>query len=147
MTDRLIPFRLQFFAIAISVLLLFGIITLIRKGKLKEGYSILWFAIGIGFLIISVWNDLLKLVSKIVDVEYEPATLFTLLLLGTIVVMIHFTVIISGFDHKNKTLAQFIGLLMWEIKTLKKENEKIKNQLIQMNPGSTTSLKQDEKNV
>ncbi len=146
MTDRLIPFRLQLFAIAVSVLLLMVIIVLIRKGKLKEGYSILWFAIGIGFLVISVWNDLLKLVSKIVDVEYEPATLLTLLLIGSIVVMIHFTVIISGFDHKNKTLAQFIGLLMWEIKKLKQENEKIKNQLPQMNSGSAFSSKQDEKN-
>jgi len=144
MTERLIPFRLQLFAIALSVLLLIGIIALIRKGKLKEGYSILWFAIGIGFLVISVWTNLLRLVSKLVDVEYEPATLFTFLLVGSIVVMIHFTVIISGFDHKNKTLAQFIGLLMWEIKKLKQENEKIKNQLPRMN--SASSAKQDEKN-
>lgn len=146
MPDRLIPFRLQLFAIAISVFLLIGIIALIRRGKLKEGYSILWFAIAIGFLVISVWNDLLKLISKMVDVEYEPATLFTLLLIGSIVVMIHFTVIISGFDRKNKTLAQFIGLLMFEIKKLKKENEEIENQLIQMNRESAKSSEHDEKN-
>jgi hypothetical protein len=145
MPDRLIPFRLQFFAIAISVLLLTGIIALIRKGKLKEGYSILWFAFGIGFLVISVWNDLLKWVSRIVDVEYEPATLFTFLLIGSIVVMIHFTVIISGFDHKNKTLAQYIGLLTMEIKKLKKENEEIKNQLIQMNGESKSSFSNEHK--
>jgi hypothetical protein len=145
MPDRLIPFRLQFFAIAMSVLLLTGIIALIRKGKLKEGYSILWFAIGIGFLVISVWNDLLKLVSRIVDVEYEPATLFAFLLIGSIIVMIHFTVIISGFDHKNKTLAQYIGLLTMEIKKLKKENEEIKNQLVQMNGESNSSFNSDQK--
>jgi len=86
--------------------------------------------------VISVWNDFLKLVSKIVDVEYEPATLFTFLLIGSIAVMIHFTVIISGFDHKNKTLAQFIGLLMMEIKKLKKENEEIKDQLTKINSES-----------
>ena len=145
MPDRLIPFRLQLCAIAISILLLTGIIALIRKGKLKEGYSILWFAIGIGFLAISLWNDLLKLVSRIVDVEYEPATLFTFLLIGSIVVMMHFTVIISGFDHKNKTLAQYIGLLTMEIKKLKKENEEIKNQLIQMNGESNSSFSHKHK--
>ncbi|MFX0199074.1 MAG: DUF2304 domain-containing protein [Candidatus Hodarchaeota archaeon] len=146
MTERLIPFRLQLFAITLSVLLLVGIIALIRKGKLKEGYSILWFAIGVGFLVISVWTSLLRLVSKIVDVEYEPATLFALLLIGSIVVMIHFTVIISGFDHKNKTLAQCIGLLTREIKKLKQENEEIKNQLPRMNNASASASKQDEKN-
>ena len=146
MPDRLIPFRLQLCAVALSIVLLSGIIALIRKGKLKEGYSILWFAIGIGFLVISLWNDLLKLVSRIVDVEYEPATLFTFLLIGSIVVMIHFTVIISGFDLKNKTLAQYIGLLTMEIKKLKKENEEIKNQLVQMSSGQEPSSKHDQKN-
>ena len=145
MPDRLIPFRLQLCAIAISIALLTGIIALIRKGKLKEGYSILWFAISIGFLVISLWNDLLKLVSKIVDVEYEPATLFTFLLIGSIVVLIHFTVIISGFDHKNKTLAQYIGLLTMEIKKLKKENEEIKNQLTQMDGESNSSFNHEHK--
>lgn len=146
MTDRLIPFRLQLFALAISVSLLVGIVVLIRKGKLKEGYSILWFAIGIGFLVLSIWNHLLSLVSKLVDVEYEPATLFTLLLVGSIVVMIHFTVLISGFDHKNKTLAQFIGLLMQEINELKRENEEIRNQLMQISGKSPSSYPQDKKN-
>lgn len=141
MPDRLIPFRLQLCAIAISIVLLTGIIALIRKGKLKEGYSILWFAFGIGFLVISLWNDLLKLVSRIVDVEYEPATLFAFLLIGSIIVMIHFTVIISGFDLKNKTLAQHIGLLTMEIKKLKKENEEIKNQLVHINGGTESSSK------
>jgi len=119
-----------------------GIIVLIRKGKLKEGYSILWFAIGIGFLIISIWSNLLRFISRVVDVEYEPATLFAVLLIGMILVMIHFTVIVSGFDQKNKTLAQFIGLLMWEIKRLKEENEGIKKQFSQLEKKTSFSQKQ-----
>ncbi len=142
MSDPLIPLRLQLFAILISLILLMGIIVLIRKGKLKEGYSILWFAIGIGFLIISIWSNLLRFISRVVDVEYEPATLFAVLLIGMILVMIHFTVIVSGFDQKNKTLAQFIGLLMWEIKRLKEENEGIKKQFSQLEKKTSFSQKQ-----
>jgi len=142
MSDPLIPLRLQLFAILISLILLMGIIVLIRKGKLKEGYSILWFAIGIGFLIISIWSNLLRFISRLVDVEYEPATLFAVLLIGMILVMIHFTVIVSGFDQKNKTLAQFIGLLMWEIKRLKEENEGIKKQFSQLEKKTSFSQKQ-----
>ncbi|MCD6166077.1 DUF2304 family protein [bacterium] len=142
MSDPLIPLRLQLFAILISLILLMGIIVLIRKGKLKQGYSILWFAIGIGFLIISIWSNLLRFISRLVDVEYEPATLFAVLLIGMILVMIHFTVIVSGFDQKNKTLAQFIGLLMWEIKRLKEENEGIKKQFSQLEKKTSFSQKQ-----
>ncbi len=129
MSDTLIPLKLQLFAILTSLVLLVGIVTLIRKGKLKEGYSILWFAVGIGFFIIAVWTDLLEFLSYLVGVEYEPATLFAVLLIGMILIMIHITVLVSGFDRKDKTLAQFVGLLMWEIKKLKEENEKIRQQL------------------
>ncbi|MDW7680589.1 MAG: DUF2304 domain-containing protein [bacterium] len=131
MPNSLIPLRLQFFAIIISGVLLIGVVSLIRKGKLKEGYSILWFVIGFGFLLIALWTDLLKLISSLVGVDYEPATLFAILLIGTIVILIHITVLVSGFDKKDKTLAQYVGLLMWEVKQLKEENRMIKEKLRQ----------------
>mgnify|MGYP000083849772 CR=1 FL=1 len=140
MPDSLIPLRLQIFAIIISGILLVGIVSLIRKGKLKEGYSILWFAIGFGFLLIALWTDLLKLISSLVGVDYEPATLFAILLIGTIVILIHITVLVSGFDQKDKTLAQYVGLLMWEVKQLKEEN-KIMKENLQQN-GIDLTLKQ-----
>lgn len=124
MTERLIPLKLQFFAVAFSILLLLFIIELIRKNKLKEGYSILWFGMGLSLLIISVWTDLLKNISYVVGVEYEPAMLFAVLVLGVIVLMIHFSVLVSGFDKKNKTLAQNVGLLFWEMKKLRDELSK-----------------------
>ena len=128
MTNSLIPVRLQLFAVLTSIFLLFGIIMLIRKGKLKEGYSILWFIIGLGFFLIAVWTDLLRFLSKMIGVDYEPAMLFAALLIGMIVIMIHFTVLLSGIDKKDKTLAQYIGLLMYEINKLKDQNEKMSQQ-------------------
>ena len=142
MTDSLIPLRLQLFAILTSIILLIGIIMLIRKGKFKEGYSILWFIVGIIFFLMAVWTDLLRFISQMVGVDYEPATLFAVLLIGMIVIMIHFTVIVSGFDQKDKTLAQFIGLLMWELKKLKEENDKIKQHLSYNNIESSRSNEQ-----
>lgn len=132
MTDTLIPIRLQIFAIIISLILLVGIIGLIRKGKLKEGYSILWFIIGFGFLLIAIWTDLLTFISGFVGVDYEPAALFAFLLIGTIVILIHITVLVSGFDRKDKTLAQNMGLLMMEVDRLKKENQAMKKELIKL---------------
>jgi len=132
MINNLIPLRLQLFAILVSALLLFGIISLIRRGKLKEGYSILWFFIGFGFLAIAVWANLLRFISRIVGVEYEPATLFALLLIGSILILIHITVLVSGFDKKDKTLAQNVGLLSWELNKLKEENQQMKRKLDQL---------------
>lgn len=125
MVEPLIPLKLQIFAISFSVVLLLFIIELIRKNKLKEGYSIIWFGMGLALLVISVWTGLLKTISQLVAVEYEPAMLLAVLVLGIIVLMIHFSVLVSGFDKKNKTLAQNTGLLFLEIRQLRKDLEKL----------------------
>jgi hypothetical protein len=125
MSERLIPLKLQLFAVGFSVLLLIFIIELIRKNKLKEGYSILWFGLGLALLVISVWTDLLEKISFLVGVDYEPAMLLTVLVLGMIVLMIHFSVLVSSFDKKNKMLAQNFGLLHGEIKRLREEIAKV----------------------
>lgn len=129
MINNLIPLRLQLFAIFTSAMLLLGIIQLIRRGKLKEGYSILWFGIGFGFLTVAIWANLLRFISRVVGVEYEPATLFAILLIGSLLILIHITVLVSGFDKKDKTLAQNIGLIEWELNKLKRENQLLKEKL------------------
>jgi len=121
MSERLIPLKLQFFAIGFSVLLFLFIVELIRKNRLKEGYSILWFGLALSLLAISIWTDLLRKLSYLVGVEYEPAMLLAVLVLGMMLLMIHFSVLVSGFDRKNKTLAQYVGLLEWEIEQLKRK--------------------------
>lgn len=133
MDERLIPLKLQIFAIVFSLVLLLFIIELIRKNKLKEGYSILWFLISIALLVISVWTDLLAQLSYMVGVDYEPAMLLAVMVLGVIVLMIHFSVLVSGFDHKNKSLAQNTGLLFWEIREQRKEIDRLKALLAEKN--------------
>ena len=127
MIDGLIPLKLQLFAIGFSVLLLVFIIALIRKNQMKEGYAILWFLIGIAFLVISVWTHLLAAISFIIGVDYEPALLFAVLLFGVIMLSIHFSILFSGYEKKNKILAQNMGLLQWEIEQLKQQLQAQKN--------------------
>jgi glucan phosphoethanolaminetransferase (alkaline phosphatase superfamily) len=133
MTERLIPLKLQLFAIGFSVLLIVFIVELIRKNHLTEGYSILWFGLALSLFAISVWTDLLRKISYLVGVEYEPVTLLAILVLGMILLMIHFSVLVSGFDRKNKTLAQYVGLLEWELKQLRNEVQEIRKSSTRLN--------------
>lgn len=126
MDEPLIPFKLQIFAVAFSIILLVFIIELIRKNRLKEGYSILWFLIGISLLVISVWTDLLRGISQLVAVEYEPAMLLTVLMLGVIVLMIHFSILVSKFDHNHKSIVQNLGFINWELTQLRAEVQRLK---------------------
>lgn len=112
-------FRIQALAIAGSVVMMAFILELIRRRKLQEKYAILWLGAGLVMIVFSIWRDLLQIVATAVGVAYAPALLFLVAMLFGIVVMIHFSVVISGLSEKNKTLAQEIGMLKAELKELK----------------------------
>lgn len=119
--------RIQIIGIIGSAFLLFLVIELIRRGKLKIEFSILWFFMSLLFLLLSIFRSLLDKFSYMVGIGYPPSALFLILLLGLIMILIHFSTVISNLKEARKTLAQKIGLLEIEIEKLKKELEKCKD--------------------
>ena len=111
--------RIQVVAIAVSLVLMLFVFELIRRKKLREKYSLVWFGAGIVMIIFSVWRGLLDQVAHWLGVGYAPALLFLVALFFGMVLMIHFSVVISELTEKNKTLAQDIALLKAELKKKK----------------------------
>jgi len=111
----------QIVAIAGSVFFILVLVELVRSRKLKEHYSLLWFGIAIIFFLFSVWKGLLIFVASLLDISYEPAAIFLILISGLYLLSIHFSIIISSLSEKNKDLSQKIGLLELEIKKVKEK--------------------------
>ena len=111
-------------AIIGSVLILLLLIELVRKRKLKENYSLLWFSIAIVFIIFSIWPDLLFFIASLLGIQYSPSALFLILITGLYLLLLHFSVVISELSEKNKNLSQKIGLIDLEIRKLKNKNKK-----------------------
>jgi hypothetical protein len=111
--------RIQIVAIIFSLLVMMFIFELIRRKKLREKYSLIWFGAGMVMILFSVWRDLLDRVAHWLGVGYAPALLFLVALFFGMVLMIHFSVVISELTEKNKTLAQDIALLKAELRKKK----------------------------
>ncbi len=120
-------FRIQIIGIIGSIFLLFLVIELIRRGKLRIEFSLLWFFISVLFLFVSIFRSLLDKFSYLVGIGYPPSALFLILLLGLIMILIHFSTVISNLKEAKKVLTQRVGLLEIEIERLKKEIEKCKD--------------------
>ena len=103
--------RVQFFAIIGSVTIFLFIIELIRKRKIKEQYSLLWFFSGVVFIILSVWEGGLAQIASFVGIAYPPAALQMILIVAIFLILIQFSVIISRLSDKNDKLVQEIALL------------------------------------
>ena len=106
---------LKILAIVGSGAVLVVVIELVRRGRLKEKYSLLWLFAGTILLIFSSSRDLLEYVSHVVGVYYPPSFLFLLAFLFLLLITLHFSVVISGLSEKNKRLAQEVALLRQEV--------------------------------
>jgi hypothetical protein len=106
---------LKTLAIAATLLVLVVVVELIRRGRLKERYSLIWLFAGTVLLVLSSSRALLEFVSHQLGIYYPPSFLFLLAFLFLLLITLHFSVVISGLSEKNKRLAQEIALLRQEL--------------------------------
>jgi hypothetical protein len=107
----MIPFRVAVFASIAAAIFLLVIFELIRSRRLQERYALLWLITGGVILILSLWRDALRLVSEQIGIAYPPSALFIVGFLFILVVLLHYSTVISELAEKNVRLAQDIALV------------------------------------
>ncbi len=101
----------QIIAIIGSFALFIAIIDLVRRGLLKEKYSVLWLLSALALLLLSIKKQLLDMVAAYLGIAYPPSLLFLVAFLFIFLIVLHFSVVISVLHEKNKILAQELALL------------------------------------
>jgi len=107
-----------FMATLMAGAIVFSVIELIRRNKLKERYSLLWLASSIVILIFSVSRETLHAIARSIGIFYPPSLIFLLVFLFMIVINIHFSTVISDLFEKNKNLTQELALLKKAVKEI-----------------------------
>jgi hypothetical protein len=105
------PFRVSLIATAASLLLLFVVLELIRSRRVRERYALLWLLTAVVLLVLSAWRDGLGKISDLVGIAYPPSALFVLGFLFIVVVLLHYSTVISRLSDQNTILAQRLALL------------------------------------
>jgi len=95
-----------------SLLLILIVLELIRGRRLKERYALLWLVTGIVLLVLSTWRQGLNTIAGWLGVgTYPPAILFAAATLFVIVVLLHYSTVLSKLTDENVLLAQKLALL------------------------------------
>jgi hypothetical protein len=89
-------------ALAFMVLIL----ELIRRDKLQERYSVVWFVAGLGMLLGAAFPGLLELVADAMGVRDTNVALFSIVLLLLLGLALNFSVIMSRQAAQITRLAQ-----------------------------------------
>lgn len=116
--------RVEFFAFAACFILMVLVFELVRRREIKEKYSFLWFLTGSCLIVLTIKRDWLTVLSNFVGVYYPPTALFLVLGFFVIVILVHFSMVLSKLLTQNQRLAQKIALLETEVHLLKEEESK-----------------------
>ncbi|MBA2462848.1 MAG: DUF2304 domain-containing protein [Actinobacteria bacterium] len=106
------PLRVSIAATIASILLILVVLELIRSRRLRERYALLWLATGFVLLVLSAWREALDTIAGWVGVTgYPPAVLFAVGILFILLVLLHYSTVISKLADQNVILAQKVALL------------------------------------
>jgi hypothetical protein len=116
------PLRVSLVGVVASALLILVVLELIRGRRLKERYALLWLATGVVLLVLSAWRGGLNTVAGWVGVTtYPPAVLFAVATLFILLVLLHYSTVISRLTDENVDLAQRVALLEERMRAVEEE--------------------------
>ncbi len=106
------PLRVSIAAAIASVLLLLVVFELIRSRRLRERYALLWLLTGVVLLVLSLWRGGLNTIAGWFGISgYPPAILFAVGILFILLVLLHYSTVISRLSDQSTILAQRLALL------------------------------------
>ena len=106
------PLKISIAGACASVLLIIVVLELIRSRRLRERYALLWLATGVVLLALSLWRSGLNTIAGWFGVRgYPPAVLFAVGVLFILLVLLHYSTVISKLADQNVILAQRLALL------------------------------------
>jgi hypothetical protein len=105
------PFRVSITAAIAAVILLLVIFELIRSRRLQERYALLWLLTGLVIFVLAVWRGLLSEFADLIGIAYPPSALFVLASFFVLVVLLHYSTVISKLSEQNTVLAQRLAIL------------------------------------
>src|SRR2546423_14163229 len=111
--------RIQIVALTVSVVLLLVVLELVRRRKLREEYSFLWFVSSLALLALSVRREILHAAARWLGVHYPPILLVMLLILMVFVASLCFSVIVSRQRQQIERLIEETAILAAQVRELR----------------------------
>ncbi len=111
--------QIQIVAIVVTGGLFVLVFELVRRRRLMERYALLWLFASAVLLALAVWREgLLEARRRAIGIYYAPSALFAVAFGFILVLLLHFSLVISRLADQNKVLAQRVGLLQQRLDEL-----------------------------
>ncbi len=108
--------------LGLSVLLMFVVLELMRRGWLKEKYALVWLATAGASVLVGFFPHVIVAAANMFHFQYLTV-LFTVYFFFTLGLIMSFTVAISRLAERNRELTQELALLAHSVDKLERRLE------------------------
>ena len=109
-------------ASAASIILLLAVLELVRRRRLREKYALLWILTAIVLLILSLWRGLVDSIAIALGIAYGPLITIGVGALFVLIVLLHYSTVISALTDRTVELAQHVAMLEHRLRELESQN-------------------------
>jgi hypothetical protein len=113
--------RVQLIAVIGALALFFLVFELVRRRRMLERYALLWLLCSAVLAALALWTDLLGDFSSLVGIKTPSNALFLVAFGFVLLLLLHFSLVISTLSEKTVVLAQHVGLLESQLAALRRE--------------------------
>jgi hypothetical protein len=103
--------RVQIVSILFAAFVLLGVLELVRRRYLRERYAIVWLAAAGALLVLAIWKELLNTIAKALGIYYPPNAFFVIAFGFLLLLLLHFSAVVSRMSDQTRVLAQRLALL------------------------------------
>lgn len=103
------------FALGLCLVLIFALVQLLRRRRIKEQYAALWIVVALGVAIIGAIPAIPIWLARVVGVEVPANLLFAVALVVLLLVCIQLSIGVSALEEKTRTLAEELALLRLDV--------------------------------
>ncbi len=124
--------RVQLVAVVAALVLFFVVFELVRSRRMMERYALLWLVCSLVLAGLAIWTDLLTDFANTIGIKTPSNALFLVAFGFVLLLLLHFSVVISSLSDRSVVLAQRVGMLQQELDAYKGEptiDEKIARQV------------------
>jgi hypothetical protein len=133
--------RIQIVSVLITGGMFFLVFELVRRRRLMERYALLWLFAAAVLLGLAAWKNLLEKVASTIGIYYAPSALFVIAFGFILVLLLHFSLVISRLADQNKVLAQRLGMLQQRIDLLEARGAEDAEPADELTRGDLTSMR------
>jgi hypothetical protein len=104
----------QVLAVVVAVVFLVLVVELVRRRKLQERYTVVWFLAGLALLAVALVPGLLEALAELAGISDANAALFAMTLFVVGLMLLNLTVVVSRQAEQIVRLSQELAILRSE---------------------------------